>query len=349
MKALKIIGILLLVVIVLAVAGSFLLPRHIHVERSKVIDAPKEQLFNIVVDLKQMGEWDPWSQIDPDMETVYEGEDGQVGAKRIWTSGDKNVGSGSMTITEVVPNEKVAHALDFGDQGTANSAVKLTEVEGGTEVTWTFEMDAGMNPMARIMGTMMDGFIGPDYEKGLDNLQNYAMANIQPIVELPEYEIYEDLYSIESTPAYKLITVKYLDTDIAELDTKMEEAFGKLNAFAQEKNIEVDGPPGAIYYEWDYDAGKTDFAVALPVAEQVAGEGEVVYTVLPAQEEMMTYDYIGQYDMMMAVYDKLMERIAAEGYVMDGPAIEIYEVGPPAETDSSKFVTTIMFPLAKAE
>ena len=36
---------------------------------------------------------------------------------------------------------------------------------------WDFKGDMGMNPAGRLMGRMMDKFLGPDYEKGLDNLK----------------------------------------------------------------------------------------------------------------------------------------------------------------------------------
>ena len=39
-------------------------------------------------------------------------------------------------------------------------------------MTWGFESDLGMNPMARWMGLMMDSLVGGDYEQGLANLKD---------------------------------------------------------------------------------------------------------------------------------------------------------------------------------
>jgi hypothetical protein len=38
-------------------------------------------------------------------------------------------------------------------------------------MTWAMKMDAGMNPLMRIMGKFMDGMVGPDFEKGLNKLK----------------------------------------------------------------------------------------------------------------------------------------------------------------------------------
>ena len=41
-----------------------------------------------------------------------------------------------------------------------------------TEVTWSMEADLGFNPISRYFGLFFDSMIGPDFEKGLNNLNN---------------------------------------------------------------------------------------------------------------------------------------------------------------------------------
>lgn len=343
MKALKIIGLVLLALVVLALVGSLLLPADIHVERSKVINQPKEKLYSIVVDLKQMGEWDPWSNIDPNMETTYEGEDATVGSKRSWTSENDSVGDGTMTITEIRENEYVSHALDFGDKGKADSYIALEEADGGTKVTWGFDMNVGMNPVGKYFGMMMDKFIGPDYEKGLNNLADYAAtvldASAAAVLNLEKY-------SVESLPEFHLLGIKYVNAPFSDLEKLFADSYGKLYAFAKENNITSEGSPGAIYYEWDEEASSTDFAVVIPVGKEVKGAGEVEYIVAPATTAV-AYDHVGGYGHLASVYEQLMAKIETDGYQVAGPAMEVYDVGPPAETDSNKFVTVIMFPVAE--
>ena len=92
-------------IIVLLVLVAFLLPSKIHVERSIVVNAPPAKVFGEVNSLKKWGAWDPWMKKDPNIKNTFSGPDEGVGAKNSWVSDHKEVGTGSNTITESVPNE----------------------------------------------------------------------------------------------------------------------------------------------------------------------------------------------------------------------------------------------------
>ena len=90
-----------------------------------------------------------------------------------WASNDPNVGAGSQTITEHVPNSRVAVDLDFGAMGKSQAYWDLKPEGTGTSATWGFKMKLdGM--MDRWFGLLMDRFIGPDYEKGLAKVKALA-------------------------------------------------------------------------------------------------------------------------------------------------------------------------------
>ncbi len=78
---------------------------------------------------------------------------------------------GRQEILEVVDNELVRTALDFGDMGTAEAWWRLIPDGEGTRVIWGLNTDMGAGPVGRWVGLMMDGMIGPDYETGLARLQ----------------------------------------------------------------------------------------------------------------------------------------------------------------------------------
>ena len=87
-----------------------------------------------------------------------------------WASNDPNVGKGTQTVTELVPNQKIVTDVDFGEMGQSVSTMTLQPADGGTLVTWEFHsnLDGVLN---RWMGLMFDRFIGGDYETGLANLK----------------------------------------------------------------------------------------------------------------------------------------------------------------------------------
>ncbi|MEM9247451.1 MAG: SRPBCC family protein [Pseudomonadota bacterium] len=167
-----ILGIVSLVVLLLA--AGMLLPRSVEVTRSIEIETPPEAVFPLVNSLERTAEWSPWLGIDPDIETVYSGPSEGVGSKLDWTSEHPDVGNGSQEITESTPDSRVVTALDFGDMGTAYATFELSPDGGGTAVTWSLLADMGAGPIGRWMGLMMDGWVGPDYERGLANLKALA-------------------------------------------------------------------------------------------------------------------------------------------------------------------------------
>jgi hypothetical protein len=171
MRTLKIIGITLVGIIVLAVLIAYLLPRHLHVERSAVITASPEVVFEQVNVLKNWEKWSPWHRIDPEMEIIYTGPESGEGAVYAWSSIDPSAWQGKLTITESIPHSLITTEIDFVDQGTATSQYTFRPVEDGTLLTWSMDTDMGNNPVARYFGLFMDKLLGKDFEKGLQNIQ----------------------------------------------------------------------------------------------------------------------------------------------------------------------------------
>ena len=157
------------VALLLAVV-AYVLPRHVSVSRSAVIDAPPAVVFPYLNSMQKFSEWSPWQELDPEMEQSFGGPESGVGNRMEWASANRNVGSGSQEITLSEPDNRVETALDFGDMGTAMASFDLVPEGDGTEVTWGLEADMGNNPVGRWMGLMMDRWVGADYEKGLERL-----------------------------------------------------------------------------------------------------------------------------------------------------------------------------------
>lgn len=172
MRVLKWLGGITLVLALVFVAGGFLLPREIHVERSVGISAPAAEVFPHVNSLKAGAEWSPWLDRDPNVALTYTGPDAGVGAKLEWASEHPQVGNGSQEIVVSETDKAVETALDFGEMGLAKAAFLLEENAGVTTVTWSLDSDMGAGPVGRWMGLMMDSWVGGDYETGLANLKS---------------------------------------------------------------------------------------------------------------------------------------------------------------------------------
>lgn len=171
MQVLKKIGLGLLgLVLVLAIVSLFL-PSKVTVTRTATIKAPITAVFDQVNVLQNWEKWSPWHRIDPKMLLSYEGPDAGVGARYNWFSDHPNVGNGSLTITDSKVNERIDTKMQFEGQDDGFGYYLFEETPEGTKITWSMEADMGYNPVGRYFGLMLDGMIGPDFEKGLENMR----------------------------------------------------------------------------------------------------------------------------------------------------------------------------------
>jgi len=157
-------------VLAVIVGGAYVLPGEAHVERHVVIAATPAQVFAVAGFLHRFNDWSPWAAIDPATVYTFDGPESGVGQKLSWVSKNPNVGSGAQTITGVKDNEQVVSAIDFGPRGKALTTLTLAPAQGGTGVTWRF--DVTLSGIAeRWCGLMFDRAIGGDFETGLRNLK----------------------------------------------------------------------------------------------------------------------------------------------------------------------------------
>ncbi len=165
-------------IVVLILLIGFASPRVAKMERSTTINASPEKIWPYLNNLRSFVEnWSPWTEKDPNAEHVYNDISEGVGAHYSWKGEKKKVGEGSMEIKTSEPMNLIKVHLEFKGRGDAMAGWILRDNgDGSCQVTWDFESDNGMNPMARLFGRMMDKFLGPDYENGLSKLKAVCEA-----------------------------------------------------------------------------------------------------------------------------------------------------------------------------
>lgn len=160
----------LLVAILLVVVA--LRPAPFRIERSLVIAASPQALFDQVDDLHHWHQWSPWARRDPNLQVEYAGATRGPGAEYHW-SGNREVGKGSMTISDSRPGELVRMQLEFLEPFRASNIAEFAfrQEPGGTRVVWSM---AGRNGFAgKLMGLVfdMDKMLGKDFDQGLATLK----------------------------------------------------------------------------------------------------------------------------------------------------------------------------------
>lgn len=151
------------------------------VTRSAIINAPPEAVFKVVNDFRQWDAWSPWSKIDPNMKKSFEGPSEGVGAIYHW-SGNSEVGTGTSTLVESKPSEKVAIRLDMTEPfaGSSDAQFILAPEGTGTKVTWAMQSKKPF--IGKIVGLFMDceKMCGDQFNEGLANLGKIVTATPKP-------------------------------------------------------------------------------------------------------------------------------------------------------------------------
>ena len=169
-----ILGAFIVLVLGLFIFSLFLSPA-VKVERSRVIPAEPAAIFPLVNVVRNWEQWSPWKAQDPSMKITYGEKESGAGAGYSWVSRNRNVGKGHMSVTESRADQYIATNTDFMGMGTAKGYFRFDPVTGGTLVTWGMICDMGERPLKKVMGLMMDKWVGRDFEKGLETLKRIVV------------------------------------------------------------------------------------------------------------------------------------------------------------------------------
>jgi uncharacterized protein YndB with AHSA1/START domain len=142
------------------------------VARASTVNAPAATVYENIADFHRWTQWSPWEGLDPAMRRTYSGPDSGPGTIYEW-SGNRKAGEGRMEITDAVEPSRIEIALEFLKpfKSSSTTTFELEPVGDTTRVTWT--MVGPKTFVTKVMGLFksMDKMIGPDFEKGLEQLK----------------------------------------------------------------------------------------------------------------------------------------------------------------------------------
>jgi len=333
MKTLKRIFIILLALIAILIIIAYLLPRHTYIERTLLIKAPAEQIFVQVNTLKNWPNWSPWHKLDPNMEIEYFYSDKGVGAKYTWKSMNKNVGSGSLTITKSIPYDTISTEMEFMNNGKAKSDFIFITSDSGTVVKWTLNSDLGWNPIYRYFGLMMDRMVGPDFEHGLLNLKE-VITGSQNSGATGKFEIKE-------TDILPLFTLTIRDTcSPATISNKLEAIYKEVSETITKNGLMKAGAPFAIYHS--YSPELFDIEAGIPVNKPAKDSGRIKAGEIKAGKAVVA-DYFGPYQGTGKVYSAIEEYLKKINKKAIGAPWEVYMTDPGSVTNPSQLLTIVYY------
>lgn len=157
----------LAIIIVGIIIVSRFQPDSYTVERTAIIAAPPELVFEHVNDFQKWQQFNAWGDTDPNAVYTYNDIESGVGASFHW-KGNSDMGEGHMTILESRPNEYVKVDLEFIKpfEGKAIAEFVLVPATGGTQLTERTSSDHNFFSKIMCLFMDMDKMIGDKYEEG---------------------------------------------------------------------------------------------------------------------------------------------------------------------------------------
>ena len=262
----------LVIVIALFVAIGVFLPSKRTVSHEVETNRPMSTVNDLLGGFTRFRDWNALINHDPKMQLAASGPASGVGAKLSYQSNDRQVGSGTWEVVEVVPGERIVYALDTPGRGQNKKMTFTFERTGqrnqNVKITQRYSVDYGWDLLGRYAGLYVTDNVGDDIKRGLTKFGN-LLATIPRF----DYSGHEHPFEFVDLPAQNVLlataTAKRANDEIAEAMTNqlkwIEQVMGK-------NDLEAGGPMRIVTN--DFSADSYGFDVVGPVRRKGTGPAE---------------------------------------------------------------------------
>lgn len=319
--------------IVLLVLIGFVLPAKLDISKSISIHASSAHVFEEINNLERWEKWQYWNTLDPDMKITYGEKKEGTGASYSWTA--PQLGDGSLTITESIPNTSIALALNFSDN-PASGFYSLEPDGENTKLNFNFSNDTGMNPI----GHWINVFMKSEIEKSFD----YAGEKIKAIAEAKPTFTYVLTEENISAMSYISLATTMSPKNQAAVSEQAGKMFTELDHALKKAKVVMAGYPFCLYPK--YSEESMDMVCAMPVAADAKVPAN--YVVKQTQGGLAVKGtYYGNYSNLQAIHNEIIAYIKYKNLTESGAPMEIYITDPMVEKDTSKWITEVYYPVKK--
>ncbi len=305
-------------------------PKKFETSKSVVINADAPTVYSMVSDFNQWPQWSPWQKRDSLMKNTVTGAPSTVGHKMDWIS--ESEGSGSLTIDEIVANQKVTTSLKMVDWDAISHASFLIEPAGdSTKLTWTMDggdIAFGFRGLMVLMSAVSS--IETDYTNGLNSIKTAAEAMPKQVqLSIEEITLSDQWY-----------VGKRAVLPVTQLDSSYFSAiYGALVPALGDK---IAGMPTSISHSYNMEKREIDLEVALPVSSEIKVEGYST-TMIPGGRAVK-HVFVGPYEGTEKAWGQFMAQVNAKYKVRYSP-YEVYANDPMEVKDPAKYITWMIVPV----
>ena len=288
-----------IIVIVLGIGFALMLPAHGHIERSVEVSHNVRHITDVLSNYRRFPEWGALHAMDGKTVFTLEGPDFGPGAKLNWDSKQSGVGVGTYEIASVDQDQSVVWNVTSPWKGE-NKKFTITFTPQKNQriikVVWAYDVDYGMDLMARFSGLYLNGEPASQILLNLASLQS-QLATI-PNVDYTTTDIF--VADVVARPELFVSTQAPRSLDDVAYETS--KAMDEIRAVIKKLGVNAAGPHAIVTTEWGdenyvYDVAQPidasaikiegrDFTIGPAIAPTVAEQNEDVPPVEPAPGEL---------------------------------------------------------------
>ncbi len=329
MNILKKIGLVIAIIFALILIAGLFLSGDLKVEAEREFNAPKEYLFNLMNDMKDVPLWNNWVIDDPEIELHFSPVTMGKGAFYTWAS--EKSGEGQLSFRNVYKSDSIVATLQFGDMDESLVKYEFANESSKTKVKMTMKSHMGFP--YNLMKWFFKRSVFNSYEKSFDHMEK--------VIEERKNGKYYGFQIKESDEPEKY----YLSNrDIVASDEvnnfyaqNMTSIFKKI----QDEGVMMNGKPSALFYERNNSNQESDVAAAVPLNAEFSMEGLVSIT-LP-RSNAVTIDYFGDKSGIEKAHRAAKAYMRDRGYFKKLPIVEEYVTDAVEIKDPSKWQTRLLY------
>ena len=275
-------------------------------------------------------DWNTFAQQDPDIQLDIDQNIG-VGNGYRWVS--KQLGDGSMKITEAALNDSVVHEIRLADQKDPMRSVFKVEGEGATSTVsldWNNKIAFPFN----ILGPLISRNVKKTYTQGLKQLAEVAKSRYSE----GTYGGYK-VQQVSVPESYYVTTRNAIPADQA--NNYYTQSISALFRILQDSKINTSGSDCALIYNFHTKEGNIDMAAALPIGEEVSLPNS--QTVVLRQGNALSVDFYGDRSQSAPAHKAVQDYMRDRGLNIELPVVEEYVTDALSEKDPSKWLTKIFY------
>jgi effector-binding domain-containing protein len=316
------------------------------VSETMVINAPAEMIYDQVKDFENWGNWEPWLEIDPNIQISLSEKSEGKGATYSWKSKHEALGNVSVETKKVIPlkeiNQEISVETLLGDsKSDVYWRFEEAEKQGQTKVTWGVKGDPPF--LEKILMSFREYDIvtrvGILLPKGLSNLDSLVIKEANKfVINVDGITNYDGGFYMYSTSASK----------ITEIGSKLSQMLGQVSGFVGENKLQTTGMPFTIYNEIDEINATAIYSTCIPVANKViTPNGSTVLCGYMPKLTALKTTLKGNYNYLERAYDKANEYLTANNVQVQptGQMFEVYRNDPSLVPNPADWLTEIYIPI----